>query len=124
MVLLKESIIFCLVKTKQCIKPHIIFSMKKKIVKKKINGHLWKIQFGHAGKTDKVDNDGICDYDKRTIFINPKSGRNLLNVLSHELLHARFKDLEEDAVEEMGTLIEDVYWEMLQISFDRNKAEK
>jgi hypothetical protein len=40
------------------------------------------------------------------------------------LLHARFKDLEEDAVEEMGTLIEDVYWEMLQISFDRNKAEK
>lgn len=98
--------------------------MKKKIVKKKINGHLWKIQFGHAGKTDKVDNDGICDYDKRTIFINPKSGRNLLNVLSHELLHARFQDIEEDAVEEMGTLIEDVYWEMLEISFDKNKTTK
>jgi hypothetical protein len=98
--------------------------MKKKIVKKKINGKLWKIQFGHAGKTDKVNNDGICDYEKRTIFINPNSGRSLINVLSHELLHARFPDLEEDAIEDMGTLIEEVYYQMAEISFDKNKATK
>jgi hypothetical protein len=72
--------------------------------------------FGHAGKTNGVDNDGICDYEKRTIFINPKSSRNLLNVLSHELLHARFRDLEEDAIEEMGTLIEEAYEEMKEIT--------
>lgn len=97
-------------------KSHTTNSMKKKTIKKKINGQNWKIQFGHAGKTDGVDNDGICDYDKRTIFINPKSGRSLLNVLSHELLHARFRDLEEDAVEEMGTLIEEAYEEIQKIS--------
>jgi hypothetical protein len=90
--------------------------MKKKIIKKTINGKSWKIQYGYAGKTDGVDNDGICDYDKRTIFISQKSTRNLLNVLSHELLHARFKDLEEDAVEEMGTLIEETFEEMQKIS--------
>jgi hypothetical protein len=39
-----------------------------------------------------------------------------LNVLSHELLHARFRDLEEDAIEEMGTLIEEVYQEMREIT--------
>ncbi len=89
--------------------------MKKKVIKKTINGKTWKILFGHAGKTNGVDNDGICDYDKRTILINPKSSRNLLNVLSHELLHARFRDLEEDAIEEMGTLIEEVYEEMQEI---------
>lgn len=98
--------------------------MKKKIIKKKINGKIWKIQFGHAGKTDKIDNDGICDYEKRTIFINPKSGRSFINVLSHELLHARFPDLEEDAVEDMGTIIEDVYYAMAEISFDTNTQTK
>jgi hypothetical protein len=103
---------------------HTTNSMKKKIVKKKINGKIWKIQFGHAGKTDGVDNDGICDYETRTIFINPKSGRSFINVLSHELLHARFPDLEEDAIEEMGTLIEDVYYEMCEITFDTNTQTK
>ena len=103
---------------------HTTNSMKKKIIKKKINGRIWKIQFGHAGKSDKVDNDGICDYEKRTIFINPKSGRSLINVLSHELLHARFQDIEEDAVEEMGTLIDDVYYAMCEITFDKNKSKK
>ena len=93
--------------------------MKKKIVKKTINGKSWKILFGHAGKTKKVDNDGICDYEKKTIFINPKSQRILLNVLSHELLHARFPDLDEDCVEEMGELISDCYYEMLEICFDK-----
>lgn len=63
-----------------------------------------------------MDNDGICDYEKKTIFISPESHRNLLNVLSHELLHARFPDLEEDAIEEMGTLIEETYEEVRKIS--------
>jgi hypothetical protein len=32
--------------------------------------------------------------------------------------------LEEDAIEEMGSLIEETYWEMLEISFDKNKLKK
>ena len=91
-------------------------SMKKKIIKKTINGKSWKIRIGHAGKTNGVDNDGICDYASRTIFINPKCERSMLNVLCHELLHARFPDLEEDAVEDMGTLLAESYEEMEQIS--------
>jgi hypothetical protein len=95
---------------------HITNSMKKKIIKKSINGKTWKIRIGHAGKTNGVDNDGICDYASRTIFINPKCERSMLNVLCHELLHARFPDLEEEAVEDMGTLLAESYEEMEEIS--------
>jgi|688.fasta_scaffold739410_3 hypothetical protein len=89
--------------------------MKKKSVKIRIKGSLWKIMFGDAGKTDGVPNDGICIYEDRKIIINRNSGRDLINVLSHELLHARFSDLEEDAVEEMGTLIEEAYDQMKEM---------
>lgn len=86
--------------------------MRKKVVKVRINGDLWKVMFGDAGKTDGIPNDGICIYDDRKIIINRQPERNLVNVLSHELLHARFRDLEEDAVEEMGNIIEEVYEQM------------
>jgi hypothetical protein len=98
--------------------------MTKKSVKARINGQLWTIKFGNPGKTEGVTDDGCCDYEKRTIIINPNSQSNLLNVLSHELIHARLSDLQEDAVEELGTLIDDVYVQMLKLSFDRNKPIK
>lgn len=86
--------------------------MRKKVVKVRINGDLWKVMFGDPGKTHGVTNDGICIYDDRKIVINKETERHLVNVLSHELLHARFRDLEEDAVEEMGSIIEEVYEQM------------
>lgn len=98
--------------------------MTKKIVKTRINGDSWTIKFGDPGKTDGITNDGICDYEKRTIIINKKSQSNLLNVLSHELTHARLQDLQEETVEELGTLIDEVYWQMLKLSFDKPKATK
>jgi hypothetical protein len=98
--------------------------MTKNIVKARINGILWTIKFGNPGKTGGVTNDGICDYEKRTIIINKKSQSNLLNVLSHELTHARLQDLQEEAVEELGTLIDEVYWQMLKLSFDKPKSTK
>ena len=98
--------------------------MTKNIVKARINGILWTIKFGNPGKTNKVTNDGICDYEKRTIIINKKSQSSLLNVLSHELTHARLQDLQEEAVEELGTLIDEVYWQMLKLSFDKPKSTK
>jgi hypothetical protein len=98
--------------------------MTKKSVKARINGQLWTIKFGNPGKTEGVTDDGCCDYGKRTITINSNSQSNLLNVLSHELIHARLSDLQEDAVEELGTLIDEVYVEMLKLSFDKNKLTK
>ncbi len=98
--------------------------MTKKSVKARINGQLWTIKFGHPGKTDGVIDDGCCDYEKRLITINPKSQSNLLNVLSHELIHARLSDLQEETVEELGTLIDSVYWEVLKLSFDKKKQAK
>lgn len=89
--------------------------MKKKSIKVRINGDLWKVCFGDAGKTDGIPNDGICIYDERKIVINKTSERHLLNVVSHELLHARFRDLEEDAIEEMGGIIEEVYTQIQEM---------
>ena len=98
--------------------------MTKKNVKARINGQLWTIRFGNPGKTDGVTDDGCCDYENKLIIINPDSQSNLLNVLSHELIHARLSDLQEEAVEELGTLIDDVYWQVLKLSFDRKKTTK
>jgi len=122
--LLRKKIISCLAKIKQCTRLHITFSMTKKSVKARINGQLWTIKFGHPGKTDGVTDDGCCDYEKRLITINPNSQSNLLNVLSHELIHARLSDLQEDTVEELGTLIDEVYWQVLKLSFDKNHQPK
>jgi hypothetical protein len=94
--------------------------MTKKSVKARINGKLWTIKFGHPGKTDGVTDDGCCDYEKRLITINPNSQSNLINVLSHELIHARLSDLQEETVEELGTLIDEVYVKLLKLSFDKN----
>ena len=98
--------------------------MKKKSIKVRINGDLWKVCFGDAGKTNGIPNDGICIYDERKIVINKERERSLVNVLSHELLHARFPDIEEDAIEEAGTLIGEVYEEMMKLSFDKKKNNK
>lgn len=98
--------------------------MKKKSIKVRINGDLWKVCFGDAGKTGGIPNDGICIYDERKIVINKERERSLVNVLSHELLHARFPDIEEDAIEEAGTLIGEVYEEMMKLSFDKKKNNK
>jgi hypothetical protein len=98
--------------------------MTKKSVKARINGQLWTIKFGNPGKTEGVTDDGCCDYEKKTITINPNSQSSLLNVLSHELIHARLSDLNEEAVEELGTLIDDVYYQVLKLSFDKNKPVK
>jgi len=97
--------------------------MTKKNVKVRINGKLWTIRFGMPGKTEGVTDDGCCDYDKRIITINPNSQSNLLNVLSHELIHARLSDLQEETVEELGNLIDEVYWKMVKLSFDKNKQQ-
>jgi hypothetical protein len=49
------------------------------------------------------DRHGDCDYDKHLIRVSQSlRGDDLLEVLVHELIHARWPDLSEEAVEEFG----------------------
>jgi hypothetical protein len=81
----------------------------KKIASITINDAKWSIGYGYPGKTDGKTNDGICDYEKRRITISRGSTRNLLDVLAHEILHARFPDLTEESVNETAGIIDEAY---------------
>lgn len=49
---------------------------------------------------------GECDYGTRTIRIcSSLVGLDLLDTLIHEVIHARWPDLHEDAVEEVATTL-------------------
>jgi hypothetical protein len=65
-----------------------------------INGARWKIRRARLrGRC------GECDYGARTIRIaTGLDGTDLLDTLIHELCHARWPDLHEEAVLEFATL--------------------
>jgi hypothetical protein len=88
----------------------------KKNLRVRINGQVWTISYGIPGKTNGIIDDGCCDYEKRKITINRKSESSFLNVLSHEVLHAMLPDFSEEAIEEIGSLIDDIYVKMQQVS--------
>lgn len=90
--------------------------MTKKSVKLKISGYNWTIRYGNPGKTNGITDDGSCDYSKREIIINKNSQSSLLNVLTHEIIHARLPDFNEEAVEEIGCLIDEAYTAIQSIS--------
>jgi hypothetical protein len=65
-----------------------------------INGRRWTIERGPVPR----DSLGTCNWDTRTIRLAPSLvGVDLLDVLLHELAHARFPDLAEAAVEDFAT---------------------
>jgi hypothetical protein len=65
-----------------------------------INGQRWTITRGRV----PADSLGTCNWATRTIRLAPSLvGVDLLDVLLHELAHARFPDLAEDAVEDFAT---------------------
>lgn len=50
------------------------------------------------------DREGDCNWSKRTIRVHRNNrGVALMDVLLHEILHARFPDLAEDTVEEVAS---------------------
>jgi hypothetical protein len=79
-----------------------------------INDKRWSYGWGDAGRVKSAPNDGICNYEKRRIIINRKPKRSFANVFCHELAHARFPDLEEQSIEELGSLLEEMHREMLK----------
>lgn len=49
---------------------------------------------------------GECDYNTRTIRLcSSLAGIDLLDTLIHEVIHARWPDLSEEAVEEVATTL-------------------
>lgn len=66
-----------------------------------IGDRKWTIR--HVGRLPP-DRDGDCDWDARTIRVRSTlRGVKLCDILLHELLHARFWDLSEEAVEEFAS---------------------
>lgn len=69
-----------------------------------VGDQRWKIQ-----RVRLRADDGQCDYAKRTIRIADKlHGVDLLDTLIHELIHARWPDLHEDAVAEFSETLSGV----------------
>jgi hypothetical protein len=66
-----------------------------------IAGSRWRIQRARLRNAY-----GLCDYATRTIKIGTGlAGSELLDTLIHELIHARWPDLSEDAVIEFANLL-------------------
>lgn len=64
-----------------------------------IGGNRWKLRRCRV----PPDRYGDCCHTTRTIRVSHKlAGEELLNVILHELIHARWPDLSEDAVLEFA----------------------
>lgn len=66
----------------------------------KIRGQNWRIV---VGRPPRNECDALCDYDSHTIFI--RKGANKAECITHEILHACFPDLCEEAIEEAEVAI-------------------
>lgn len=72
--------------------------MAKKRASIFIGNERWTI---HRTSKLPTDRDGECDYSARTIRIRASlQGEELLEVIVHEMFHARWPDLSEEAVME------------------------
>ena len=60
----------------------------------RIRGRWWKIVTGKCEGMGRAE--GMCDFDARTIYLKP--GTDLPATLIHEVAHATFPDLDEDAI--------------------------
>ena len=77
----------------------------KKIGSIQINGSTWKYGYGNTRTTNGQKNDGLCVYETKTIYINPQPSISLEEIICHEVLHARFPDLSEEAVDDAGDIL-------------------
>lgn len=72
----------------------------------KIGGRLWRILFRSLGGVW-----GFCDHDTRTISIEKNSSNKMmLDAICHEVAHASFPYLTEDAISEFGSDLAQLLW--------------
>lgn len=89
--------------------------------KVKILGRLWTLV---KKRPPHPSYDGLCCYDLRQILLAPSGLRvRRLELLAHELLHARFRELDEDSVLEAGRLIDRIHRKVNTYGF-RMRTEK
>lgn len=78
--------------------------MPKRVIRRslKINDEKWKVVFRAPKQGDdlfgdiKPDDQGLCSYSTQTIYIQPNNEALATGI--HEILHAVYPDLNEDAV--------------------------
>jgi hypothetical protein len=72
-----------------------------------INGKLWRIKVQRPPARESFD--GLCMPDERTIYLHPAAIADRgLELVVHELIHARLFDIDEEAVDEIGRLSAEV----------------
>lgn len=77
-----------------------------------IQGQRWEVGFGYTGKTNGVVDDGACNYEKKKITIRSEKrgrSRSLAETIFHEVAHARFPDITEDAITALGEIAGEVF---------------
>lgn len=76
----------------------------------RIRGQWWRIRVDENLKRSLW---GLCNFDARLITLSPRAtGKNHLGTVVHELIHAEFPDLDEEAVTRSANTIESVLWRM------------
>lgn len=72
-----------------------------------IDGKVWRVKLQRPPAREAYD--GLCVKDDRTIYIHPESlSHRGIELVCHELVHARLFDIDESAVEEIGRLAGEV----------------
>ena len=72
-----------------------------------IDGKAWRIKLQRPPAREAYD--GLCVKDDRTIYIHPDAiSHRGIELICHELIHARLFDIDEEAVEEIGRLVGEV----------------
>ena len=74
-----------------------------------INGHLWSFGYGDAGVFNKKPCQGKCNYAQKRIIISKKHTCKLVDVVAHEVLHARFPEYNEETINDTAEIISNVY---------------
>jgi hypothetical protein len=90
------------------ITPYILGMKSRRVRSKrvKIDGKNWSIRLQ---KPPSKGDAGLCVKDDRTIYLCPEEIRTRgIELVCHELIHARLFDIDEDAVEEIGMLAGEV----------------
>lgn len=61
----------------------------------RIRGAEWRLLLQRPPTREVLD--GLCDYDTRTIYINPRAECRIGTTI-HEVLHAALPDIDEEAI--------------------------
>lgn len=77
-------------------------------MKVRLNGETWKI-IRRGRSKGAAQTHGYVLSDRKAIYLDPKlRGKKLIEIVAHELLHARFIDLDEASVTEAAEAIASV----------------